>query len=442
LVLGDRLPFFSIRTILAPQKTRAIQLKDVFYTVSQLSDRISETPEGFLVCEDVPILRAGDMEYRPDETTITAGDGPTILSRTIAEIHRPETLKSFEGKPITMLHPSDDGGSVFVTPENWKEHSVGIAQNVRKGEGESGDKVLCDFLITDAEAIDAVKTKRLREVSAGYSLKTIEVGAGRGFQRDIIGNHIALVPRGRAGKQCAIFDHQTDSGEIKMKTSLKDKVVGMFSKAFDESVTDEKDAEKAFDEINQNGILGEILVRLSSIESCLRQVVGEPMHSQTAPAVQYVLPGSVGYAVQTDAAPEPENQEDKAPEDEAPAEEKQEEPAHDQAAKCEDEDIISRAEILAPGVGDGSDVIQKSLDAAYSTTDGKEVIDLLLAGRSFDSADKVMLFIGASELIKAKRMKAVASTSRSFDTASKINATGIVTAERLNEINATIYKNK
>jgi hypothetical protein len=70
------------------------------------------------------------------------------------------------------------------------------------------------------------------------------------------------------------------------------------------------------------------------------------------------------------------------------------------------------------------------------------VIDLLLAGRSFDSADKVMLFIGASELIKAKRMKAVASTSRSFDTASKINATGIVTAERLNEINATIYKNK
>ena len=105
-----------------------------YYSVAKLSERISETPEGFLVCEAVPITRAGDLMYSPFETPVTPGKGNTVISRTVEDIHDPATIASFEGKPVTINHPDD-----FVTPDNWRELTVGIVQNVRPGEGEDAD---------------------------------------------------------------------------------------------------------------------------------------------------------------------------------------------------------------------------------------------------------------------------------------------------------------
>ena len=45
-----------------------------FYTVEQLSPRREKTPEGFLLCKDVPISRVGEFDYTPLETGI-AGKG-------------------------------------------------------------------------------------------------------------------------------------------------------------------------------------------------------------------------------------------------------------------------------------------------------------------------------------------------------------------------------
>jgi hypothetical protein len=137
---------------LAKRKTGDSVSHKRFYSTAKLSERISETPEGFLICEGVPITRTGDLLYNPSETPITAGKGATVVSRTIADITDPETIASFEGKPVTINHPDD-----FVTPENWRELAVGTVQNVRPGEGEDADKLLADRLITDAEAISAVK---------------------------------------------------------------------------------------------------------------------------------------------------------------------------------------------------------------------------------------------------------------------------------------------
>ena len=101
------------------------------YSVEQLSEHISETPEGFLLCESVPITRAGELTYAPNKTPIPEGDGDTIITRRPEDVTRPETIASFEGKPVTLTHPKDESTDNFVTPKNWKAFTVGVVQNVR-----------------------------------------------------------------------------------------------------------------------------------------------------------------------------------------------------------------------------------------------------------------------------------------------------------------------
>lgn len=70
---------------------------------------------------------------------------------------------------------------------------------------------------------------------------------------------------------------------------------------------------------------------------------------------------------------------------------------------CDDVDTIARAEILSPGIAKTGDVKSKALNACYATNEGRQIIDTLLKGKAFDSADKDMLFIAASELVKGER---------------------------------------
>jgi hypothetical protein len=101
---------------------------------------------------------------------------------------------------------------------------------------------------------------------------------------------------------------------------------------------------------------------------------------------------------------------------------------------CKDADTIARAEILAPGIVKTADVKDKALKAAYATADGKAVIDVLLGGKAFDSADKDLLFIGASEMVKANRRSTLAPVVTNDQ-----KSTGPMTAERINEINAARF---
>lgn len=171
-----------------------------FYTVEQLSPKISETPEGFLLCESVPVARTGEMTYKAGEVPVKDRGGVVTIKRTEDVVFDDVTIRSFEGKPVTLDHPDD-----FVTPENWTELAHGTVQNVRRGTGEQDDLLLADLLITTVKAIELVKSG-LREVSCGYDADYAELEAGLGEQKNIIGNHIALVDKGRAGSRCAIGD--------------------------------------------------------------------------------------------------------------------------------------------------------------------------------------------------------------------------------------------
>lgn len=205
-----------------------------FYTDEELGPNRALTPEGFLVCYDVPIGRVGTMVYGPGETPIEVGsDGIAHVERSAEDLFRPETIASFNGKPVTNGHPDEN-----VTPKNWRILTMGIVTNPRRGTGDEKDIMVADLFITDADSIEELsyprKDKRW-EVSSGYDADYEELGTGRGRQTNIIGNHVALVPSGRCGPRCAIKDHRTiDCGSSKACScggkdmTWKDKILAAF----------------------------------------------------------------------------------------------------------------------------------------------------------------------------------------------------------------------
>jgi hypothetical protein len=206
-----------------------------YHTTGSLSEHIKETPEGYLLCLDVAIARAGAQEYLPEEVPLSApkGKDTVLVYRMESDVFAPDTIASFEGKPVTLDHPEN-----FVTPETWRELSRGLAQNLRRGEGKDRDLLLADLLITDQDAIAAVRDG-LREISCGYDADYEETGPGVGRQVNIIGNHVALVDQGRCGPRCKIQDNQPENSEMKKSKmgAFLDRLLGnaKVMKALDEA---------------------------------------------------------------------------------------------------------------------------------------------------------------------------------------------------------------
>lgn len=172
-------------------------------TIEQIGPKRFMTPEGFLYCQDVPIARLGLMMYGPGETPITEGpDGLCWVSRDAAALFAESCIASFQGKDVVDEHPPDD-----VTPKNFRQLTEGVMLNVRPGSGDDADVLLADLLIKDEGMIRDIEANK-REVSIGYEADYEQTGPGQGVQTAIIGNHVALVKRGRCGPRCAIGDQQ------------------------------------------------------------------------------------------------------------------------------------------------------------------------------------------------------------------------------------------
>ena len=195
----------------------------MFYTTEQLGPKRSVTPEGFLICHDVPIGRTGTQLYSALEIpNIETPNGEIRVVRDADEVFRPETLASFEGKPVTLAHPDE-----FVSPDNWPTFAVGTVHNVKQGPSPFDDLIVADLIVTRRDAIDAINDG-LREVSCGYDANYEQVERGKARQINIIGNHVALVERGRAGSRCAIQDEATIVS-TKDKTKFWDRIAKAFA---------------------------------------------------------------------------------------------------------------------------------------------------------------------------------------------------------------------
>lgn len=198
-----------------------------FLTTEPIGPKRAMTPEGYLCCYDVPIARTGTQLYNSTEIpTIPAGrDGILRIERDEAEVFRSETIASALGKPLVDEHPDTDdptGEGWDVNPDNWTEVARGVVINPRRGEGPQNDLLLCDILITDASAIQAVLDGKV-ELSCGYSAEYETIEPGRGRQTTIIINHVALVKEGRCGSRCSIGDENMTKTRDKKRSGTMDK---------------------------------------------------------------------------------------------------------------------------------------------------------------------------------------------------------------------------
>lgn len=171
-------------------------------------DTVKRTREGYLVA-DARAARIGIQEYSGREVDPDGSLG--LRDRAIVRVLRPESevfhkdaIASFSTIAVTNDHPPE-----AVTADNWRKYGV----------GETGDEILRDgkfmrvpLAIRDAAAIRAFEGGK-QELSCGYTCDVDPTGGTTddglqydAVQRNIRGNHVALVARGRAGPEVRIGD--------------------------------------------------------------------------------------------------------------------------------------------------------------------------------------------------------------------------------------------
>lgn len=336
-----------------------------FYN-SRLGETRFTMSDGGLLCKDVPIGRTGVQLYGGEELDDIEpdSDGEILVERTEDEVFRPETLSSFEGMTFTVSHPIED-----VTPDNWGRYAAGHIQNVRRGTGDQSDLMIADIVVKKAEAIKVILEDGVDQISAGYDAEYQQTAVGKARQYDIIANHVALVPTGRAGKRCSIGDSKrmtmNNTWFAKLRRAIKTKDAAAMEEAMEsapsELTSDEGSGElpKAINiTINPQQPLpkqepeldaiatndsGDIESRVAAMETTLAAILEK-------------------LGATTDADP-----------DEA------EEGRRITSDAAYHQDVVSRAEWIVPGIklpegGKLASFKRTVLDAAFKTTEGEKLL--------------------------------------------------------------------
>lgn len=168
---------------------------DVAYCIGeQHSLHLVRDNAGNLIALSAPICRSGVQTYSAQELGV-GGNELVNVYRPKDEVLSPAHLASIEGKSVTLNHPSE-----FLTPSNTSYYRVGHVQNIRRGPDTDGEvTVIGDVHVTDQRAIDQV-AQGVRDLSLGYTYELDEgPESGTYTQRRLRANHIAIVPKGRAG---------------------------------------------------------------------------------------------------------------------------------------------------------------------------------------------------------------------------------------------------
>lgn len=195
----------------------------------------TKTDEGFI--KDAPIIgRTGILEYRNVDGTIRREYRPP------EEAFNADSLASIRGKPITLGHHG------WVSSANYRETKP-VGTVISDGR-QDGSNIRADVVIYSLDTED-------RELSCGYQTELEETPGvtedGQHYdaiQRNIRYNHLAIVPRGRAGNarlnmdgNQSIEEVETMSTKIKMDNGIEYEVPAEVKVAYD-AMVEKADATK------------------------------------------------------------------------------------------------------------------------------------------------------------------------------------------------------
>ena len=150
----------------------------------QVTFAATKTAEGFI--RDTPIVgRTGILVYRNADGTERREYRPP------EEAFKADSLASLMGKPITIGHKA------FVTAGNAAQ--VAPVGSVLSAGRQDGNNIVADIVVYNLDT-------KARELSCGYTLDLDETPGTTpegehydAIQRNIVYNHLAIVPQGRAG---------------------------------------------------------------------------------------------------------------------------------------------------------------------------------------------------------------------------------------------------
>ena len=142
-----------------------------------------------------------------------------MLLRCPTELQR--ALPTFQGLQLLERH------TPVSSEEPEKDSTVGSIGTVVEMDG---DNVYSSLRVYDQNAIDLIESEKLNQLSAGYAY-TADMTGGEwngehydGVMRNIHGNHVALVERGRIGEDAIIADEMPNEIEeflMSKKIALK-----------------------------------------------------------------------------------------------------------------------------------------------------------------------------------------------------------------------------
>jgi len=236
-----------------------IEMMDKFYFPE--TER-TYTPEGYLIVP-ATISRPGTQTYKAkelvaDELSLPFNfkpDDAVVVYRPSEEVFKAESIDSFKNIAVTNNHPPE-----FLNSKNYKKYSVGI---VLSDVGSDEKHVQATLKITDYDTINEIKDGKV-DMSAGYSSNiyfedglTPEGEAYQAIQKDIIGNHVAVVMRGRAGSEVKLKDgleNPSERSETLAAEGVSKKTGSEASEAFGEGVRKSRGTEE--EELGSDGVPG------------------------------------------------------------------------------------------------------------------------------------------------------------------------------------------
>jgi hypothetical protein len=200
------------------------------YDVSTIQN-YTFTDEGYLRVK-ARIARTGIQSYTD------ANGGVRLEYRPEEEVAAIEALDSFREKCVTKEHPP-----VLLDALNTKDYAVGFTSaDVSYSDGF----VESTLTVTDKETIDSIMRGDVREVSCGYRVDyspepgiTSDGQHYDGIQRNIRGNHVAIVNRARGGAQVRLM---LDSADAAVEDLLSSTGVKMTANIAFDGVSYEADA--------------------------------------------------------------------------------------------------------------------------------------------------------------------------------------------------------
>lgn len=172
------------------------------------------TKDGYLVAMS-KVARTGVQDYLASELGMI-GNHVVRVNRPEAEVFAKDAMASLTHAPVTINHPAE-----MVDADNWSDLAVG---EVGEGVLRDGEWLAVPLIVKDAKGIEVAGSTH-KEISMGYTAELKDAPEGADYDLDMTNirfNHLALVPKGRAGSQARIGDSADKWGAAPQQREVND----------------------------------------------------------------------------------------------------------------------------------------------------------------------------------------------------------------------------